>query len=244
MIYNGGTAMAATVFRKIIEKLEAEYVRPQRPLTTDPLEMILLENVAYLAGDEQREKAFGALRARVGTSAKQILAAQPKALLEVARLGGMHPGRRVQKLLRIAQIAMEKFGGDLGAIMKQPEAQARKSLKLFPGIGDPGAEKILLFSGTQPILALESNGLRVLVRLGFGQESKNYAATYRSAQEAAQAQAEPNCSWMMRGHLLLRQHGQQICRRTEPACASCPLTSVCRFYRDRGRQVRFSSNIL
>jgi hypothetical protein len=34
---------------------------------------------------------------------------------------------------------------------------------LFPMIGEPGAEKILLFSGVLPVPALESNGVRVLV---------------------------------------------------------------------------------
>ena len=32
--------------------------------------------------------------------------------------------------------------------------------------------------------ALESNGLRVLVRLGFGEDRKSYAATYKSVREA------------------------------------------------------------
>ena len=53
-----------------------------------------------------------------------------------------------------------------------------------PCSGDPGAEKILLFSRTHSILALDSNGLRVLRRLGYGEERKSYASTYRSAQEA------------------------------------------------------------
>ena len=34
--------------------------------------------------------------------------------------------------------------------------------------GEPGAEKVLLFSGSAPVLALDSNALRVLLRLGFG----------------------------------------------------------------------------
>ena len=49
----------------------------------------------------------------------------------------------------------------------------------FPMIGEPGAEKILLFSGVLAVLALDSNGVRVLVRLGVGEERKSYAATYK-----------------------------------------------------------------
>jgi len=114
-------------------------------------------------------------------------------------------------------------------------------LKKFPGIGDPGAEKILLFSRTHPILALESNGLRALIRIGFGEELKNYAATYRSAQEAVKDQLTSDSVedyvWLIRAHLLLRRHGQELCKRTEPICTSCPLTENCRYWRDNSSRL-------
>jgi endonuclease-3 len=65
----------------------------------------------------------------------------------------------------------------LKSVLKLPLPKAKKALQKFPGIGEPGAEKILLFTRTHPLMALESNGLRVLVRLGFGAEHKNYATT-------------------------------------------------------------------
>jgi hypothetical protein len=52
-------------------------------------------------------------------------------------------------------------------------------------VGEPGAEKILLFAGRQALLAPESNGLRVLVRLGLVREEKSYAKTYAASREAA-----------------------------------------------------------
>ena len=61
-----------------------------------------------------------------------------------------------------------------------PLARARRLLRRFPGIGEPGADKVLLFSRTQPVFALDSNGLRTLLRLGYGREVKSYPATYRS----------------------------------------------------------------
>src|SRR5215510_9452320 len=133
---------------KIVKELEKYYGRPESPKVTDPLGMILLENVAYLVSDERREQAFNLLRERVGLTPPEILTAHEESLLEVARLGGMHPARRVEKLRRIAQIALQEFDGDLEAVLKQPPAQSKKALKKFPGIGDPGAEKILLFSRT------------------------------------------------------------------------------------------------
>ena len=218
---------------QVLDQLEALYGPPAPPKVTDPLEMILLENIAYLVTDEKREAAFDALRRRVGTSPGRILAASPETLLQVARLGGMHPEQRVKRLLQIAQIAVEEFQGDLRQATKQPLAQARRSLQLFPAIGAPGAEKILLFSGAHPVFALESNGLRALVRLGFGDEQSSYAATYRSAQEAVKDQIESDCRWLIRAHQLLRRHGQELCKRSQPLCPACPVAPGCRFYQGR-----------
>jgi endonuclease III len=218
-------------FQNIINKLQDLYGRPEPPKITDPLGMILLENVAYLLSDERREQAFNALRERVGLTPPEILMAHEETLLEVARLGGMLPAARVEKLRRIAQTALQEFDGDLDRVLKQPLAQAKKSLKKFPGIGDPGAEKILLFSRTHQILALDSNGLRVLLRLGYGEERKSYSSTYRSAQEAADSELKKDFGWLIAAHQLLRRHGQELCKTNGPLCPTCPVKSSCEYYK-------------
>lgn len=217
-------------FAKIIEELQDFYGKPEPPKVTDPLGLILLENVAYLVSDERREQAFNTLRERVGLSPPEILTAHEETLLEIARLGGMHPAARVEKLRRIAQIALQEFDGDLDRVLKQPLPRAKKALKKFPGIGDPGAEKVLLFSRTHPILALDSNGLRVLLRVGYGEERKSYSTTYRSAQEAVAGEMKKDIDWLIATHQLLRRHGQELCKATEPRCPRCPIKSSCRYY--------------
>jgi endonuclease III len=219
-------------FQKIISGLRDHYGLLEPPKITDPLGIILLENVVYLLSDERREQAFNALRERVGLTPPEILMAHEETLLEVARFGGMHPAARVEKLRRIAQIALQEFDGDFDRVLKQPLAKAKKSLKKFPGIGDPGAEKILLFSRTHPILALDSNGLRVLLRLGYGEERKSYASTYRSVQEAAGHELKKDYDWLIAAHQLLRRHGQELCKIKAPICSPCPLKRYCAYYKE------------
>jgi len=222
-------------FPKIISGLHDLYGRLEPPRITDPLGIILLENVAYLLSDDRREQAFNALRERVGLTPPEILMAHDEALLEITRLGGMHPAARVEKLRRIAQIALQEFDGDFDRVLKQPLARAKRSLKKFPGIGDPGAEKILLFSRTHPILALDSNGLRVLLRLGYGEERKSYASTYRSAQDAVESELRKDFDWLIAAHQLLRRHGQELCKIKAPICSPCPLKRYCVYYKDNVR---------
>lgn len=92
------------------------------------------------------------------------------------------------------------------------------------------AEKILLFGRAQAVLGLESNAVRVLTRLGLVTEARSYAATYRAVQALARDYADRGFDWLIRAHLLLRQHGQTLCRRSRPACERCPLNGVCAYY--------------
>ena len=216
--------------QRLVEKLTRHYGPPAPLITTDPFELILLESVAYLASDERREQAFKLLRKRVGTRPPEILAGSPDDLLEVTKMGGIAAEMRAARLREIALIAMTEFGGDLRNGLKLPLAKAKQALRKFPSIADPGAEKILLFTRTYPVPAHDSNGLRVLLRLGFGEEKKNYSASYRSAQEAIKKEVVNDCDWLIRAHLLLRQHGKELCKTTKPKCEKCPVRNDCIFF--------------
>jgi endonuclease-3 len=215
----------------ILDALEARHGRQEGPRTRDAFELVLWENVAYLVDDRRRADAFAALKAEVGTRPEEILAAPVAALRAVAARGGILADQRVGKLLRCAEVAQKRFAGDVSAALPAPFPQARKALTQFPSLAEPGAEKVLLFSGAHPVLALDSNALRVLLRLGFGREAKAYAASYRSAQEAARSHLKADVATMRRAHLLLRRHGQELCRRTKPRCPDCPVAARCAFYR-------------
>ena len=213
----------------MLAALRRLYGKPEPPALPDPFALILYENVAYLASGQRRENAFALLEERVGLSPRDILAAPAAALREIAG-HGILPSGTVEKLREIAAIAVEDFGGDLGPVLRLPAKDAIRALRKFPSIGEPGAEKILLFSETLPVLALDSNGLRVLLRLGYGREEKSYAKSYRSAQEAASSELAGTCRARIEAHLLLRRHGQEICKRNHPRCEVCPLRRSCAYY--------------
>ena len=157
----------------ILGKLERHYGSPVLPPFSGPFEMILWEIVAYLADDSRRGKAFEALRTQVGFSPRAILATPKSLLSEITHLGGsIAADDRAERLRTAAQLTVDQFGGDLATILKLPPPKAKKLLMQFPMTGEPGAEKILMFSGVLAVLALESNGLRVLVRLGFTAKSE------------------------------------------------------------------------
>jgi endonuclease III len=214
------------VLAVILEQLEAMYGDIEPPLS-DPYRLIIFENIGYLADDERRQIAFQALEKRVGLAPKKILAASEETLLDIARLGGIHAETRVEKLRTIASLVVDQHGGDLARTLPDDPKLARRALKAFPGIGDPGADKILLFSRRDTAPALESNGLRALARLGFANEKDSYGKQYKTAVAAIAAQIEATVEARIRAFQLLRRHGQELCKRSAPLCESCPLAASC-----------------
>lgn len=217
-------------FTKLIARLQKHYGAPELPPARGAFELVLWENACYLLPDHRRAAVFEGLRAQVGLTAEAILQAPREVLLPLAAMGGMRPETRVFRWQEIARITATQFQGDLEQILEWPYARAKKALKLFPTIGDPGAEKILLFCGVAAGLPLESNGLRVLTRIGYGRvHLKNYGAMYRGVQEAIAEQLPKEAERLVRAHLLLRAHGKTLCRDGQPQCHECPVEDACAF---------------
>lgn len=218
---------------EVVAALEKFHGKPAPFPSNDPWELILRESVAYLVDDETRDEVFRSLQACIGISPEAILDAPHEELVAAIRKGGMRPSMRAEKLLEASEIAREIGPPRLRALAKEGGAEARKVLKRFPGIGDPGADKLLLAAGSAVALAPESNGLRVLARLGYVKEDANYAKMYRAAAEAVKPELPKDAVWLVGAHQLLKRHGQETCRRSEPRCDVCPLSKGCAYAQGR-----------
>ena len=141
------------------------------------------------------------------------------------------PELRAQRLKEVAMRMQDEFGGDMRAALAGPIPQARKTLKSFHSIADPGADRILLFAGISPVAAVPSNCVHVLDRILHPSENKNYSAVYREAQRALAAELPEKFDARTRAYLLLKTHGQETCKRTKPKCEVCPVRSYCTFFR-------------
>jgi len=225
----------------LLRKLERFYGKPEPPKSilpkvssrADAYEMILYANCGYPATDKACTKGFEALKKSVGLRPEEILGASDETLAQVFQGTGMVPELRGQRIREIAARVKHEFEGDLGRALKGPLKEVRKALKKFPTIADPGADKILLFTRIAPIAAVPSNCVEVTVRIFRGQEYKNYGQNYRAAQEVLHEGLPEDCDSRLRAYLLLKQHGQEICKRTGPLCDQCPVAAHCKYFRLR-----------
>jgi endonuclease III len=210
----------------VIDRLSEMYT-VERALA-DPFLHILWDNIGYLIDDDRRAALFDEFQQTVGFDPAAILSAPDSGLLAIARKGGMNPDARVERWREIAGIVVQECRGDLSGFLRTlPPARARAFLKRFPAVGDSAADRVLLFCDLDVRPSVDSNGLRVLVRLGLVPLAASYAATYKTAVATIAQNAARGRDWLMACHTLLREHGRNLCKRNNPRCIACPLDSVC-----------------
>jgi endonuclease III len=222
---------------KLLDDLESFYGHQEPCWPTDPYLFLVWWHCGYPASDAACTKGWTSLTTSVGITTKELLAASPEALATALKPGGMVPELRALRLKEIAMRVKDQFGGDLRSALHGPLDKARKELRKFPNIADPGVDRILLFAHIAPIAAIPSNCPHVLVRILLGMERENYGVNYREAQDAIESQTPAAFDARTRAYLLLKQHGQVTCKRTNPKCDQCPVSAKCAFFagKHRGR---------
>ena len=214
---------------EILNQLEAFYGKQEPCWPSDPYLFLLWWYCGYPASDASCSKGWKELTGRIGTEPDAILAAHPAQLTAALKRGGMLPELRAERMKEVTARIKNEFAGDLRASLAGPITKIRKVLRSFPSIGDPGADRILLFAKIRPVAAVPSNCTGVLARIQNGREEKNYNDSYHEAQRMMDSKVTAAFDARIRAYLLLKRHGQELCKRTKPKCEICPVRAVCAF---------------
>ena len=225
---------------QILDALESYYGAQRPAAPVDPYLFLVWWHCGYPPSQERCARGFAALQEEVGSAAQELLAVPARRLARVLASGGIVPQVRAARLKEVARRVSEDFSGDLkSALQRLPLTQARMALKKFPGIGAPGADRILLFARIAPLAAVPSSCPHVLVRIQSGAEPGAYSAGYACAQ-AALERLPRDCESRIRAYLLLQRHGRELCRRGAPRCELCPVARSCAFIRQAADRRRTS----
>ncbi len=128
---------------EVLDRLEGFYGQQAPRWPVDPYEFLIWWHCGYPASDDACARGWEALKQQVGIEPSRILRASEQTLAMVLKAGGMVPELRAMRMHEIAQRVENEFGGDLRSGLKGPLKEVRKALKRFPGIADPGADRIL-----------------------------------------------------------------------------------------------------
>jgi endonuclease III len=221
----------------LLDKLEAFYGKQEPCWPVDPYSFLIWWQCGYPASDVTCARGWVALKEEVGVEPQELLGAPQAKLARALKAGGMVPEIRAARVQQIAARVQNEFGGDLRGALVGPLTDVRKLLKKFPGIADPGADRILLFGQCTPVAAIPSNCPHVLVRIRSGLERENYGVNYREAQALMEDEVPAQFGLRKRAYLLLKQHGQATCKRVKPKCDVCPVSAQCTYFagKDHGR---------
>ncbi|HEY5409725.1 MAG TPA: hypothetical protein VIJ94_03255, partial [Caulobacteraceae bacterium] len=124
---------------KVLDRLAGHYGEIASPVRADPYALVIFLNCGYPASDERCAKGFAALTAQLGIEPEAILAADPVALTEILRPGGMAPEVRAGRLKDIAALVQGELGGDLRSALAADPRRAKRLLGRFPTLGEPAA---------------------------------------------------------------------------------------------------------
>ncbi len=189
-----------------------------------PVDELVSTILSQNTNDNNRDKAFNALRARFATwdAVRDAPAAQVIEAIRPAGLGNQK-GPRIQQVLR--EITAERGNLDLSFLKDLPLEEARDWLTKFKGVGPKTAAIVLCFSLGRPAFPVDTHIYRVTGRIGLRPETMGV----QEAHPYFEALFPPETYYA--AHLNIIRLGREICHARKPDCPACPIRQLCDFGR-------------
>ena len=148
--------------------------------------------------------------------AKAMARAEPEEVFDYIR-SISYPNNKAKHLVGMAQMLVKDYKG------KVPEDW--DELIKLPGVGRKTANVIVSVLFDQPAIAVDTHVFRVSQRIGLAKPSKTPLAV--------ELQLTKNVPDELQGrfHHWLILHGRYTCTARNPACSTCGLTTVCKYYK-------------
>src|SRR5207253_1699604 len=202
----GVRSVSPGTIREIHRRLVRRFGPLDPPRRLDPLEELILTVLSQNTSDVNRDRAYGAMRARFPTW-EALAAARPADLAEAIKPGGLS-NIKAPRILSILHEIRERQGGslDLSWMAKASDAEVRGYLTSLPGVGPKTAACVLAFALGRPALPVDTHVFRVARRLGFYGERTDAAAAHRVLEDLVPSRLR------VRMHVGLIRLGRELCR--------------------------------
>jgi len=145
------------------------------------------------------------------------------------RIAGLYRTKPA-RLRAFCRHLLDRSGGDLARYFARPMDEVRADLLAQDGVGPETADSILLYAGGHPVFVVDAYTERVGGRIGLFRTGE-----YRTIQRYFEQRVPRDLATYQEYHALLVRHAKTLCRLVNPACAECPVQSLCDFGRRRKR---------
>jgi endonuclease-3 len=218
---------------EILNRLGAEF-EPWGRYTEDPFLLLVGTVLSQNTNWRNTRTAYSRLTAKFRTP-QQLAAADTRDIQELIRPAGLYR-EKSKRLKEISRSVLEKYDGDLRAVLKRPVEEAREELLSLPGVGYKTADVVLAFGAGRDVLPVDTHVFRISKRLGFASPKDDHEQVRLKLEKITpkgrRAQA----------HMFLIQLGRRYCRARNPLHEKCPINDFCptgnRYLRHKGPSSR------
>jgi endonuclease-3 len=213
---------ATKIHERLLEFYGEPIWRNPLPAIDELVSTILSQNT----NDNNRDRAFNALRAKFGTW-EQVREADVLDVINAIRPAGLanQKGPRIQQVLR--SITEERGNLDLSFLGDLSVEEAKAWLTRFNGVGPKTAAIVLCFSLGKQAFPVDTHIYRVTGRIGLRPEKM----TVEQAHAHLEGLFPPETYYA--AHLNIIRLGREICTARRPYCEKCPILQLC----DYGRNI-------
>lgn len=214
----------STRLQAVVDALRQFYGRLPRP-PADPFAFFVWEVLSAETVPAKRDAAFAALK-KIPALTPDAIKRAPQARLEAAiALAGPYREQRLEAL----RGGMDRFRRTpgLASLIRGPLPAARRVLRGFPHLGEPGARRMLLFAAYHRVLPVDARVARVAARLGYGMTTRDLKSRIRSVQRRLGNELPDDLDAFRATFVYLSHHGSITCTERDPHCGVCPLVREC-----------------
>ena len=182
----------------------------------EPLDGLILTLLSQNTNDLNRDKAFGALKARF-PSWDEVARAPVEEIAGVIRPAGLAPTKSA-RMAEILAVLQGDFGEySLCGLRNWSTGDIREYLLSLPGIGPKTAACVLLFDLERPAFPVDTHIARFCRRMEWVEQSLPPDRMVPLME-----------SWVppgryLGGHVNIILHGRGICKARKPDCGRCAL---------------------
>jgi len=189
------------------------------------LEILVAIVLSQNTSDRNAVRAYERLREALGGSitSRAILSTPREVIEEAIRCAGQQR-RRASTIYALAKALPDDGRALLEKLSTLDVEEGRRILMSLPGVGRKTADVFLLMVLDKRTFPVDTHITRVSRRWGLVPPSAGYEDIRLCVLRLMEA--EPVES-LKRLHLLMIQHGREVCRAREPACSKCFLDDVC-----------------
>lgn len=134
---------------------------------------------------------------------------------------------KAKKLKAFVDFLFAEHYGKLSHLFRLDTASLREQLLAVYGIGPETADSIILYAAEQPIFVIDAYTRRIFARLDLARDDLPYA----ELQQLFMSNLLHDLQMFNEYHALIVALGKNVCKKSAPRCAECPLQETCTTFR-------------